>query len=258
MGPGLQWASLGCTGVALLALTSCNPDPCPGDIADECTAGQLGQVDYRDGDDGQNSGERGCMKMSEVLWTGSMSNDSVWHPADIFLEFRNECARPMDITNWLIELSGSDSAAWRIPGPAEGAEPRVLDVGEHAFLAASRDGCFPDADWVIPTFSLPYGDAFRLTLRDSDERLMEPIGSRTQPPFAGGYDLVSVRSMERIEIMFGGRGGEPQSWHYYTDADVDVPNNDRIATECRQFTLASPGRPNSPDYSGAFASGSFE
>jgi len=73
-----------------------------------------------------------------------------------------------------------------------------------------------------------------------------------------GYDGVSVRAMERLEIMFGGRGDEPSSWHFYTNAPVDVANNDRVAASCRQRTLASPGRPNSPDYSGAFAAGSFE
>ena len=66
------------------------------------------------------------------------------------------------------------------------------------------------------------------------------------------------RSMERIELMFGGRGTEPHMWHFYTPIEVDVPNNDKIATECQTYTHASPGRANSPDYSGAYAAGSFE
>ena len=64
--------------------------------------------------------------------------------------------------------------------------------------------------------------------------------------------------MEKIQLMFGGRGSEPHSWHFYTQADVDVPNNDRVAPNCRERTMASPGRPNSPDYSGAYAAGGFE
>ena len=39
---------------------------------------------------------------------------------------------------------------------------------------------------------------------------------------------------------------------------VDAVNDDRIAENCRVRTRGSPGRPNSPDYSGAFATGSFE
>jgi hypothetical protein len=77
-------------------------------------------------------------------------------------------------------------------------------------------------------------------------------------PFSGGYDGVDSRSMEKIELMFGGRGTEPHAWHFYTDAEVEIPNNDRIAEACVTHTKASPGRANSPDYSGAFASGSFE
>ena len=36
------------------------------------------------------------------------------------------------------------------------------------------------------------------------------------------------------------------------------PNDDRMAEGCKAATWASPGRPNSPDYSGAYASGSLE
>ncbi len=237
---------------ALLLASACATPPSDSDMA------TLGQVGYRNGDDGPNSGERGCMKMSEILWTGSLTNDGTYDRSDIFLEFRNECARPMNMNNWLLELSGANADAWRMPLHTSGQEDWKLDVGRHAYLATKDTGCFGDPDWIIPDFRVPYGDAFRITLRDADERLQEPIGSRTQPPFAGGYDLVQVRSMERLEIMFGGRGNEPESWHYYTTAPVDVPNNDRVAEGCRERTLASPGRPNSPDYSGAYSSGNLD
>lgn len=104
---------------------------------------------------------------------------------------------------------------------------------------------------------------------------MEGAGSEDQPPFAGGYDLVTSYSMERVHLMFGGRGDEPQSWHYFNKRDCprDLtrgegnagltcfegrPNNVRIAEGCRAHTLGTPGMPNSPDYSGARASGGFE
>jgi len=64
--------------------------------------------------------------------------------------------------------------------------------------------------------------------------------------------------MERIELMFGGRGSDPQSWHYYNEVSVPIANNDKIAERCRRKTLASPGMANSPDYSGALSAGGFE
>ena len=137
----------------------------------------------------------------------------------------------------------------------------VIGVGDRIIIAHKDTGCFPNVDVVMPELRFPTGDPFRLTLSDSDERLIEPIGSKTMPPFAGGYDLVRSRSMERIEMMFGGYGSEPQAWHYYTpllNESEDVENNDLVAIGCREGTLASPGRANSPDYSGAFAAGNLE
>ena len=64
--------------------------------------------------------------------------------------------------------------------------------------------------------------------------------------------------MERAEVMFGARGTQPHIWHYWTDEPVDIPNNVNIAASCQALTGASPGRANSPDYSGAFAAGGFE
>lgn len=234
---------MGRTFLILCGLVACNPEP-------EAPTQQVG---YRDGItvDG-NSGERGSIKISEVLWSGSVTNDGDWDPTDVFIELRNESARPMDLSNWIIDLTGTARVSWRIP---EGA---VVPVGRHAFIAAKSTGCFPEPDWVIPELKLPNGDPFQLTLRDADERLIEPAGSRDMPPFAGGYDLVVSRSMEKVEMMFGGRGTDPHAWHHYTPAPVDVPNNDRVAEHCRVRTLASPGRPNSPDYSGSLSSGSLE
>ncbi len=221
----------------------CNPDP--GEV-DE-------QVGYRAGTESTSSGERGSVKISEVLWAGSSSGRGERDPTDVFVELRNESAFPLNLGGWFLEMEGAVNQTWRIP-----ENDLVVAVGEHVFFAAKADGCFPDADGYIEGLRFPDGDAFRLTLMDADERLIEPVGDDSMPPMAGVWDTVRVRSMERIEIMFGGYGTEPQAWHHYTDAPVDVPNNDRIKASCRGTTFASPGRANSPDYSGAFASGNLE
>ena len=211
-------------------------------------------VAYRDGSDGStHSGERGNIVISEVLWSGSVKNDGTWDPTDVFIELRNEGSRPVNITGWQIQLEGSAYRTWLVP-PVD----FEMEVSEHIFIAAKDSGCFPDPDIVLPGLAFPTGDPFRLTLKDKDEHLIEKAGSKSQPPFAGGYDLVRSRSMERVEVMFGARGTAPHIWHYYTQAEVDIPNNDRIHSDCIQKTGASPGRANSPDYSGAFSTGSFE
>ncbi len=215
--------------------------------------GRLEQVGYRDGaDGGSTNGERGNIKISEVLWSGSVNADGVRDIEDVFIEIRNEGARSANLQGWFIIQDGTIEQTYVIP------ETLWVEVGEHVFLAKKTTGCFPEPDGILEDLQLPDGGPFRLTLRDIDERLIEPAGSKTAPPFAGGYDYVRSRSMEKVELMFGGRGSEPSSWHYYTNAEVDVPNNDRMAEECKRNTLASPGRPNSPDYSGAYSTGSFE
>ena len=227
----------------LWLILACNPDP-----------GELTQtIGYRDGTDGgTSSGERGSVKISEVLWSGTVRADGTYDATDQFIELRNESMRTVNVTGWQIEIDAGIERTIIIP------EMAPIPVGQHVFLATKNTGCFPTPDAVIPDLQLQYGEPLRLTLVDSDERLIEPIGNTGSPPYAGGYDLVRSRSMERVELMFGGSGMEPGSWHYYTPAEVDVPNNDRIAGDCQAYTLASPGRPNSPDYSGAYSTGSFE
>lgn len=235
----MRWSLLG------MALLACNPDP---GHPDE-------DVAYRDGlNDGEpDSGERGNVKISELLWSGSVRNDGTWDPTDVFVELRNEGARPVNVSGWFLELEGVREITWRIPDSAF-----ELNVGAHAVAVAKTSGCFPDAQWVIPEMAFPYGDPIYVRLRDRDEHLIESAGDREMPPYAGGYDLAVSRSMEKAELMFGGRGTEPHAWHHYTEAEVDVPNNDRISADCQERTHASPGRPNSPDYSGAYSSGGLE
>ena len=231
--------------LAVLALSACNLDP--GEIDQ--------QVGYRTGlEPGQpNSGERGSVVVTEVLWSGSVDNDGTWDRTDVFVEIKNESMRPVNLTDWHLVQEGARRVTYRIP-----RSDFELDVGRHMLVVAKTTGCFTEPDLVIPELGFAFDEPFLLTLRDADERLMEPAGSRNDPPYAGGWDGQVSRSMEKVELMFGGRGREPHAWHYYTNAEVDVPNNDRIAERCRERTLASPGRPNSPDYSGAFAVGSFE
>ncbi|MEZ4318187.1 MAG: hypothetical protein R3F61_11810 [Myxococcota bacterium] len=229
--------------LAGLGLAACNTDP------GEPVEG----VGYRDGLDGPNSGERGTIKITEIGWAGSVLNGGAWDPDDVFVEVRNEGTRPMNLEGWLIEMDGTQNVTWRIPPHGD-----PINVGDYLLIARKNTGCFPNPDAVIPDLDFGRGDPFRLTLLDADERLIEPAGDRYMPVFAGIYDGQVTRSMEKVELIFGGRGSEPQSWHHYTVAEVDVPNNTRVAEACRQRTLASPGMPNSPDYSGAFASGALD
>ncbi len=220
----------------------CNADP-----------GETDQtVLYRNGlEEGEaNSGERGSVVITEFLWSGSVTNNGTWDQSDVFIEISNNSARSVNLSGWRLEVEGASVQTYIIPD-----SDIEVPVGGYLFLAAKTSGCFPDADLVLEGLHFPYGDPVRITLLDKDERLMEPAGSRSSRPFAGGYDQRISRSMEKAELMFGARGYQPEAWHFYTDAEVDVPNNDRILEGCRERTLASPGRPNSPDYSGSFASG---
>ncbi|MBT3219399.1 MAG: hypothetical protein HN348_09935 [Proteobacteria bacterium] len=228
--------------IVVLVLGGCNSTP----------EAPYQQVGYRSTLEGPDSGERGNLVITEVLWSGSVDNDGNRDLSDVFLELRNEGSRPVSVTNWQLVQYGTIEVTWIIP-----EFDRKIDVGEHIFIAAKDSGCFPEPDIIIKEMSLPQ-DPFKIKLLDSDERLMESVGSTSMAPFAGGYDLVVSRSMERIELMFGGKGTQPHVWHHYTTTEVDVVNNDRIDPSCQTNTLASPGRPNSPDYSGAYATGSFE
>ena len=229
------------------------------------------QVGYRDGSDGTQSGERGSVKITEILWSGSVRSDGTWDPTDVFVELRNESARPLVLDGWRLVLQGDAPTGWRLP---DGLPP--LGVGQQMFVAAKSSGCFPTPDAVVPDLAFPQGARWSLTLQDPDERLMETAGDRNLEPFVGGYDLKRSRSMERISLMFGGDGNRSPSWHYHVGAPCpaavigqdpanagltcfeSVPNNTNVAPDCRGWTLASPGLANSADYSGAYASGSFE
>jgi hypothetical protein len=90
-----------------------------------------------------------------------------------------------------------------------------------------------------------------MELRDNDLRLMENAGSKSERVFAGGYDLVKVRSMERNQVIFANIGSNGRNWHAYSQRQTFTAT---VAPGFQAHTMASPGTPNSPDYSG-FSSG---
>lgn len=228
---------------------------------------------YRSGteeDDYLSNGERGNVEITEVLWAGSVESVGdgwVHHPDDVFIELRNKHPRPVHLTGWQLTVETTKGAsdeedrhfATYIIPPRDTGAP--VEVNEFVVVARSRDGAFPDADYVIPELRLPR-DHFQIVLRDLDNRLMGDAGNAHEDVPAGAWDLVSVRSMERVQLIFSNDGGRNSSWHSYSLNEWDGVRHSalqsRIAPAYRARTYASPGRPNSPDYSGNTAAGSFE
>lgn len=257
---------------ALLALAGCERDP---------NTGITREVGYRSGtvDDGYlSNGERGNVQINEVMWAGSVRGngaDRVWDPDDVFIELQNKHPRPIYLTRWQLTvelghaLDGLDdterddrSRVTYIIPLRENRQP--VQPNEFVVIAAKRDGAF-EADYYIEDLKLPRTH-FSLTLRDLDDRLIDGGGDARKPVFAGSFDRVTARSMERIQLIFNNRGNRDGSWHTYSLNDFDTDERgslhgelrDRVREEWRPLTFATPGRPNSPDYSGYISSGSFE
>lgn len=200
------------------------------------------------------SAERGNIHINEMMWAGSVDDDGNYDPDDVFIELRNRYHRPVNLTGWRLYVEGDYEYSIRLPEIDE-----ALGPNEHFVIAAKDDGAFADvADVIDPRLKLGKR-AVRVELRDADRRLIESAGSRVDRPFAGGYDLVTARSMERTQSLFDNRGNMDRSWHSNTD-DVNDAQEGRqgIRQGWRQNTLASPGEPNSADYSGSTAGGAFE
>ncbi len=232
---------------------------------------------YRSGtvdDDYLSNGERGSVQISEIGWAGSVEQvgDGFVHdPDDIFLEIQNKYTRPVHITGWqLIVRAGTgahDEEYERNHRPIvtyvmparENAEP--IEPNEYVVIARRRDGAFADADYFIEDLHIPR-DRFEITLRDLDHRLIEGVGDYETEIFAGAWDLVTARSMERVQLIFSNNGDSQASWHSYGlngwDGGLHATLRDRIAEPFRARTFASPGRANSPDFSGNTSAGSFE
>lgn len=204
------------------------------------------------------SGERGNMMITEINFAGSVTDDGVHDPDDIFIELQNKHPRPINVSRWHLIVEGSHERAWRIPVVEQPIQPN-----DHFVIARKADGAFGGvADVIIEDLEigLPY---FEIELRGADRELMGGAGSDEQHPFAGGYDGYAVRSMERVQILFGNNGSQSSNWHAYSglrrpDGRVDHVGLDTVAEGWRQRTLASPGDSNSTDYSGSTSSGGFE
>ena len=104
----------------IAALWACNPAPPAPDEG----------VDYRVGDNevGEtSSGERGSIKMSEVLWSGSVGPDGVRDQSDVFIELRNESARAA-----LDALEERERMILQLRFGLRGEEPMTLEeIGEY-------------------------------------------------------------------------------------------------------------------------------
>lgn len=253
--------------------------------ADEPTfAGPDYSVGYRDGSrvgdpafDYTSSGERGSAVITEVMWAGSVEGDlsaRIHHPDDIFIEIQNRHPRPIFLTGWRLIVRSSpnrdrmpDNYAWRteatrtivLPAPRSGLP---VPPNGYAVVAVRTDGAFFEADYVAPDLVLPDG-SFEITLTDPDERLVDGVGDIHKERFAGAWDQVVARSMERTQLLFGNRGNSDVSWHSYSLNDFDGTADDSlhmtqragVAPQYQTLTFATPGRANSPDYSGNVSSG---
>lgn len=236
-------------------------------------------IEYRPGTEESDyiaSGERGSIIITEVNWAGSVEGSLeegyTYHPDDIFIEIQNRYFRPVNLEGWRIEI---DAALPRHPYRGELPAPTTVrreyvvparlngepvQPNEYVVIAARTDGAFPDADFVIEDLELPR-DGFNIVLRDFDLKLIEEAGSDRHRPYAGSWDLVAARSMERVQLIFANRGNREAAWHSYS-SNPDEARHEALAREVdeayRALTLASPGVANSVDYSGNNSAGSFE
>jgi hypothetical protein len=214
---------------------------------------------YRWGEDDEPSNaERGAILISEVGFAGSVcvpqgSSTPVYDAEDVFIEILNKHPRPVNLSGWRLNIRGDNERSYRIP-------PMNFKVNPNDYLviARKRDGAFGQiADVFIDDLEIGK-KYFYIELRDFDNRLMESAGSRRDRVFSGGYDLVTVRSMERTQVLFGNRGTQSRNWHANIDDARQELSSENIRENCRQYTWASPGAANSEDYAGSTSSGTFE
>jgi len=200
------------------------------------------------GADGPTSGERGSVMITEVHFAGSVTDDGTHDWDDVFVEFRNASERPVDVTGWRLQVRGDTQETYRIP------ETDPIPPNEFLVIARKEEGAFGDvASAFIPR--LEFGRKHvKIQLFDADKRLIGSIGSDRRRVFAGGWDTATVRSMERVQLLFDNPGRRSRAWHAYS-ANRGF---ETIRDGYRRRTLASPGAANSQDYSGSTASGSFQ
>jgi hypothetical protein len=228
---------------------------------------------YRTGteaDDYLSNGERGNLSVTEINWAGSVEqvdDGFVHHPDDVYIELQNKHFRPIHATGWQIQIytgngtydGGSEHFATYIIPARANRQP--IESNEYVVVTNRSDGSIVDPDYVIADFQLPR-DHFSISIRDLDNRLIEFAGDAHQDIFAGAWDLVSVRSMERVQLIFSNQGGRQSTWHSYSlnewDGALHRSLRSRLADAYQARTFGSPGGPNSPDYSGNTSSGSTD
>ncbi len=239
---GLRTNTLLVVMLAGLGLAACN-EVDPGNSAEH-------PLIRWDNEEGEPSGaERGNVMINEINFAGSVKDDGTYDPDDIFIEILNKQPRAINLSGWRLNISGDYEESFRIPTHEKNIKPN-----DYLVIAKKRDGAFADiADIFMEDLQLGKRAVY-VDLRDFDNRLMESGGHKTLPVFSGGYDLVTTRSMERVQILFGNRGAQSRAWHAYSD-DTGFPT---ISEGYRKYTLASPGAANSADYSGSTTSGTFE
>lgn len=270
--PYTIWLQTTLFAFSFLALQGCYDTDLPEDPPRQVGL-RTGTVD----DDYLTNGERGTISITEINWAGSIEGElpnEIHHPDDIFIELRNSYTRPVHLTGWFLYIERESSEVETIDVQLENYTPHVYEVfalptrenlssvapNEYVTVARFRDGAFPNADYYIEDLHIP-GGRFEVTLRDLDGRLISDAGDTNEDIFAGGYDGVSVRSMERVQLLFSNQGGRNSSWHSYafnTWDEEHATRNLQIAETYRALTYASPGLPNSPDYSGNTSAGGFE
>ena len=263
------WRAAGCVaGLALgLSLGACEQGA-PGD-----ERGQ--QVGYRAGteeDDYLSNGERGNVLFTEINWAGSVNDDGDWDPGDVWIELQNKHPRPIHLTGWQITIQTGSGDPRLDDLPISAQRPRVtyliparrggqpVQPSEFVVIATRDDGAVEDPDYIIPDLKIPQ-DRWDMTLRDLDDRLLEGAGNARLEIFAGGYDLVTVRSMERSQILFSNQGNRESNWHSYGLNPWDDDHEARmehIREGFREHSYGSPKRANSVDYSGNGAAGDFD
>ncbi len=234
--------------VILLAL-SCAAMSCADPRRDPDNEENMRSPNYRGASlDEPSSGERGNIMITEINWAGSVRNDGVYDPEDVFIELRNMHPRPINLSGWHLIIEGDYVQTIRLPRNLPPMAPNAYYV-----IAAKESGAFPNADLYLPELRLGK-NYVQVNMRDNDLRLIEQAGSDSQRVFTGHYDTQSVRSMERVQLIFANQGGMSRVWHAYS-LDIGFAT---INPEYRDRTLASPGVSNSEDYSGSTAGGIFD
>lgn len=221
--------------------------------------------------------KRGCATIREINWGGSFRNDGTYDAHDDFIEIQNiDCNKPIDLTDWRIELSGDVHRIYYVPaGPNNTVQP-----GRFAVIVAKASGAFRqqnDPDYrpiVLPGLEIPERN-WAITTRTAENFLMESGVNTTEAddavsrnfPLAGAMDGYTVRSMERTEDRFEEEGGSVATWHASTPCNETFPSGQQtqlLGTDCsatysgatgkyvhadyRARTFATPGEINTPDY----------